>query len=358
MNIYNYLEYYGEFSFNDKPFNEVDNVIFSLLSYINLNYIVSTNKKNKITIKEVATRYFSHHSKKTDKYNILATKDAVNLLDKLQDVPRFKDVLVYNYKYIGNESSQFSAITFEIKKNLCYIAFEGTDQLISGWKEDCKMAYEFPVEAHTYAIDYINHNFLFTTKKLIIGGHSKGGNLALVASMYCNNFIKRRILIVYSNDGQGLRKAQIESKEYKSIEDRFIHIIPQNSIVGLLLRHTNKNEVIYSNRLGLMAHMANTWEIEYDHFKREKLSKFSEILDTGVITWLDKYDDEKREKFVNSVFIILEENNIQSLIQLKQNINLIFKILKSSKNMDPIVIEMLNDFFKVLKDLNKEYKWF
>ena len=56
--------------------------------------------------------------------------------------------------------------------------------------------------------------------------------------------------------------------------------------------------------------------------------------------------------------IILEENNIQSLIQLKQNINLIFKILKSSKNMDPIVIEMLNDFFKVLKDLNKEYKWF
>ena len=357
MNIYNYLEYYGEFSFKDKPFNEIDNVIFSLLSYINFNYIVSTNKKNKITLEEVANRYFSHHNKKTDKYNILAVRDAVKLLDKIQKVPRFKDVLVYNYEYIGNESSQFSAMTFEIKKDLCYIAFEGTDQLISGWKEDCKMAYEFPVEAHKYAINYINHNFFFNTRKLILGGHSKGGNLALVAGMYANSLIKRRIVNIYSNDGQGLRKAQIESNEYKSIEDRFIHIIPQNSVVGLLLRHTNKNEIVYSNKLGLLAHMASSWEVEFDHFKREKLSKVSEMLDTGIITWLDKYDDEKREKFVNSVFIILEENNIESLIQLKQNINLVFKIIKSSKNMDPIVKEMLNDLIIVFKDLIKENNW-
>lgn len=358
MNIYNYLEYYGEFSFKDKPFNEIDNVIFSLLSYLNLNYIVSTNRKNKLTIKEVANRYFSHHTKKTDKLNILAVRDAVNLLDKLKDTKRFKDVLVYNYQYIGNESSQFSAMTFEIKNDLCYIAFEGTDQLISGWKEDCKMAYKFPVEAHKYAIDYINKHFFFNMKKLIIGGHSKGGNLALVASMYANSFIKRKIINIYSNDGQGLRKAQIESNEYKSIEDRFIHIIPQYSIVGLLLRHTDKNEIVYSNKLGFLAHMANTWEVEYDHFKRENLSKTSEILDKSIITWLDKYDDEKREKFVNSLFIILEENNIESLVQLKQNIKLIFKILKASKDMDPIVLEMLNDFIEVLKNLNKEYKWF
>ena len=199
---------------------------------------------------------------------------------------------------------------------------------------------------------------LFSNKKIIIGGHSKGGNLALVAAMHCNSFVKRKIINVYSNDGQGLRKAQIESKEYKSIENRFIHIIPQNSIVGLLLRHTDKNTIVYSNRKGFMAHMANTWEVENDHFKKTDLSKFSDILDKGIIKWLDKYDDEKREKFVDSIFVILEENNITSLIQLKQNINLIFKILKSSLSMDPIVSEMLNDFLIVMKDINKEYKWF
>ena len=54
-------------------------------------------------------------------------------------------------------------MTFNITKNLSYIAFEGTDQLISGWKEDLKMAYKFPVLAHEYAINYINDNFNFST---------------------------------------------------------------------------------------------------------------------------------------------------------------------------------------------------
>ena len=358
MNIFDYVDYYKDYTFIDKGFNEVDNVVFSCLSYLNFTNIVSTNASNKMTIKEVSDIYFSSNNKNLDKKNIVAIREALKLFKIVKDTIRYKDILVYNYRYIGNESSQFSGITFEIKKDLCYVAFEGTDQLISGWKEDCKMAYEFPVEAHKYAIKYLNHYFTFSNKKLIVGGHSKGGNLALVSSMYCNFLVKRKILNIYSNDGQGLRKSQIESSKYGSIQDRFIHILPQFSIVGLLLRHDQNYTVIHSTVPGLLAHCTSYWKIEEDHFVRDKLSPFSEILDKGIITWLDKYDDEKRKKFIDCVFKILEDNNIQSLLQLKKEIKLLFKVVREAKNIDPIVSEMLKDLIKVMTDTNKEFTWF
>ncbi len=357
MNIFDYVEHNGNYTFEEKNFNEIDNVIFSVLSYVNYNYVISINKKNKMTLSEAADIYFKIRNKNNDKKNILAIRQGIKLLNKVKDKPRFKDILIYSYKYIGNEESQFSAITFEINKRLCYVAFEGTDQLVSGWKEDCKMAYDFPVEAHRHAIKYLNNNFSFSNKRIIVGGHSKGGNLALVAAMYCNFLVRRKIINIYSNDGQGLRKAQIESSNYDKIKNIYIHIIPQNSIVGLLLRHTNDYVVIKSNSVGFLAHDAVTWQIENDTFKRDNLSKFSLVFEKGFTKWLDKYDDEKRKKFVNSVFKVLEENDIKSFVQLKMQISLIFKILKSSRDIDPIVKEMVVDLFNVLTDTNKEYKW-
>lgn len=354
MNIFDYVDKYKDYTFLDKGFNEVDNVIFSTLAYVDYNFIVSTNKLNKITLQEASEKCISMYSKKK---TIMATREAMKLLKKVKDTKRFKDILMYSYRYIGNEESQFSAITFEISKDLCYVAFEGTDQLISGWKEDCKMAYQFPVDAHRYAIKYLNHNFLFSTKKIIVGGHSKGGNLALVSSMYCNYFVNKKIVNVYSNDGQGLRKAQIDSKKYENIKGRLIHIIPQYSIVGLLLRHDDNYTVIHATKKGLVAHCTSFWKVSDDAFVRDKLSKFSKILDEGGAKWLNEYDDEKRELFVNSVFSVLEENNVKSIVQLKNELKLVFSVLKSSKKLDPIVKEMLKDLIKIINSTNKEYLW-
>ncbi len=355
MNIFEYVDKYKDYTFDEKEFNEVDNVIFSTLSYVDYSFIVPFNKRNKITLKDAANKYLSSHFK--SKLNIIAVKEALKLLKKVKDAKRYENILLYSYKYIGNEESQFSAITFEINRNLCYVAFEGTDQLISGWKEDCKMAYMFPVEAHKKAIKYLNHNFLFSNKKIIVGGHSKGGNLALVSAMYCNYFVNNKIIKVYSNDGQGLRKSQIESKNYLKIKDRLISIIPQYSIVGLLLRHDTNYTVIHSVKMGAIAHCTSYWKVDNDHFVRDKLSKFSKVLDEGIIKWLDKYNDEMREKFVNSVFRTLEENNIKSITQIKQDKKLIFKILKSTKYMDPIVSDMMKDLFMIINKTNREYLW-
>lgn len=358
MNTLDYIRRYGKVTFEQKEFTEIDNIIFCLLSYVNYNGIVSTNIKNKMTIKQVRDFYYKMYDLNNINKEMLSVRNGIKILDMISRTRRYKDLLVYNYTYIGDASQQFSAITFEINPKLVYVAFEGTDHLISGWEEDFKMTYLFPVNAHNDAIKYLNRNFSFRNCNIIVGGHSKGGNLALVSSMYCNFFIHRKILKVYNNDGPGLRQEQLESKHYNHIQDKLIHIIPNYSIVGLFLKHNDNYKVIKSNRKGLFAHDAMTWQIDDDKFLLANLSKFSRVLDKGFLIWLDKYDDSKKKEFVDCIFEIFKKNNINSVIEIMESNKLILTLLKETINMDPIVKEMLKDLITILRQCNKEEETF
>lgn len=356
MNVINYLKYYGKYTFEERPFNEIDNVIFSVLAYTNFSNIVSDNNKVKIRLEDAALDFLSMNGHIiTD--DIVAIRESLNLLLVAKETKRYKDILLYNYKYISSPDSQFSCLTFEISKKLVYIAFEGTDKLISGWLEDAKMSYEYPVTAHTYAIKYLNKYFRFNRKKIILGGHSKGGNLALVAALGCKKGIYKKIINVFSNDGQGLRKEETETKRYKDIERKYIHICPYNSIVGLLLRHNLYYISVDSDKKPGSSHSALSWQVDYDHFQTREVSKFSKILDEGMTRWLDKYDYDQRRRFVNSIGKLMSDNGIVTLVDFKNNKRLIIDVLKSTKNMDPIVKEMSFDLIKIIGRLNIEYRF-
>ena len=355
MNIFDYVKYFGDYTFKDRPFNEVDNIIFSCLAYADFNGVVKESRE-KIRIEDAYERF--KKTFKTRKKEMLAVKVATQLFKELYNTKRFKDVELANYSYVGNDESQFSAITFMMDKKNYYVAFEGTDSLTSGWEEDCVMAYHFPVEAQVLAKKYLDKFFTMKNCNLIVGGHSKGGNLALVSSMYANYFVKKKIKKIYSNDGQGLRKAQIESKFYSKIEDRFVHIIPNYAIVGLFLRHNNDYVVVKSNKKGFMAHDLATWQVSYDHLEKDKLSRSSLVFDEGFSKWLDKYDDEKRKLFVKEFFNILKENGIKDIMEIKIKKELIINIVKQSKELNPLVREMAIELFKVLGKTNFEYPLF
>ncbi len=354
MNVLDYVRRYSNTGFEKKGFTELDNIVFSLLSYVYYDGIVSTNGRNKMTLKQVRDFFFKMHPTSEIKRNLLATRNAIKLLDEVSKTKRYKNILMYNYVSISDKSQQFCAITFEINSKLIYVSFEGTNHLISGWEEDCMMAYMFPVGAQRNAIRYLNRNFSFKNYNIIVGGHSKGGNLALVSSMYCNFFVRSKIIKIYNNDGPGLRQEQIESKNYKNIKDRLVHIVPNYTMVGLLLRHSNNYLVVKSNRLGLFAHDALSWQIDDDMFIPAKLSKFSRVLDEGFLKWLDKYDDKKRKEFVDYVFEIFEKNNISSLIEIVEDNRLILTLLKETKNIHSVVKEMLKDLIVILRQCNKE----
>ena len=354
MNLFEYGKKYN-YTFEEKEFNEVDNLVFAVLAYVDYNNVLGSTKE---TLLEVTNKFNKLHTRKDYKYDMSAVKDAIKLLNIVKDNKRYKDVLMYNNVYIGNEEEQFSAITFDINNKVSYVAFEGTDKLISGWFEDAAMCYKFPVPSQKSAIKYLNKYFTFSNRKLIVGGHSKGGNLALVASMYANMFVRNRIIKIYSNDGQGLKKSEIESKRYKDIYSRYSHIIPYNSLVGILLRHEDFSESISvdSTRPIVFSHAAASWVIKDDHFVRRSISIRSEKIDKIISNWLDKYDYSTRKYFVEDVFNVLKKNNITEISQFKENYINIIRLLKYSNSISDKSKEMLNDLKGITIEINKDIK--
>ena len=62
-------------------------------------------------------------------------------------------------------------------------------------------------------------------KKIYVGGHSKGGNLAMASVMKIRDAVYDRIVLVYNNDGPGFLKNEFGSDENKRLYKKLYNII-------------------------------------------------------------------------------------------------------------------------------------
>ena len=334
-NVYNYLKQYGIYSFNYKKFNDIDNLVFSSLIYLDLT---NMDINGKYTLKEIGS-YYLNNKDKLNKYELL--------LKELINTKRYQNIILSDYVYKRDKNIQFGAVTFKISKKLIYISFEGTDKHISSFKEDANLACFYPVPSQVEAINYVNKHVTLFGPSVIIGGHSKGGNLALVSGMYIKKYKQFKIKKIYSNDGPGLRKCEFESVEYQNIKDKYIHIVPNDSIVGMMLR-SDRYYVIKSNKKGIKAHSMINWCIEDDNLVSDKLSNMSKKLSNNLLNWLDHHNDDERKKIVDRVFKILEEElNDNDKNKIKKVIDIILKI----KNIDDDTKILIKDLLINIIDI-------
>jgi len=356
--IKNYLEEYGNYTFLEKDFNEVDAAILSMLSYINFSNIVSNTREDMISLEEASDIFYSKYSKKDIENNMVSVRSISYLLKYLANTNRFKDLLLFNYEYKVTFDMQFGAICILLPDKHVFVSYEGTDNYVSGWMEDCMLTYMFPTKAQIEAVDYINNVSGLFGPKIYVGGHSKGGNLALVAAMYAKWSVRKKIECIYNNDGPGLRKNEFNSREYRRISSKLKIFVPNSTVVGMLLNHDNNYIVVDSVNKGLMQHDAISWVVEEDHFKRCEISEFSKRVEKAIINWLDTMDDKKREKFTKSLFSILKKAEIEDLNEFrKTKLNSVIKILKETKNLDKETRNMLLGCFKdLLGEISSEKK--
>lgn len=347
--IDNYLKEYGKYTFLEEEFNEVDASILSLISYVNFSDIVPGIKKGKILLKDASKIYFQRNTKKEIDHNILPVRSVIYLLEKLAVTKRYQNLYLYNYCYEVTFDMQFGAMCIMLPNKNVYVSFEGTDNYVSGWKEDFMFSYTFPTNAQKEAVRYLNQVVGLFSPKIYVGGHSKGGNLALVSSMFCKSIARHKIKKVFNHDGPGLRTKEFESREYKRISSKLVTYVPKACLVGMLLNHSDNYIVVDSKNKNIMQHDATSWVVEGKKFKRTELSDFSKKIETGVLNWLDRYDDRKREEIVNSFFTVLKKAEISDLNQFKQSkITSIIKILKETKNLDKDTRDLLMNCFKDL----------
>ena len=343
MDIFKYIDDYGIYSFEEKEFNEIDATIFTYLSYATLEKVFK--EKRKITIQDAARIHLGY--KKGKDNNIIAVKGGNNLLYYMRDTKRYKDCILYNYDYIGNKDTQFGVVSIEYQKNKVYVSFEGTDQLFSGWIEDFMLSYRFPTMSHQLAINYINKKFLFQRKEIILGGHSKGGNLALIAGMYAKRYVKKKIKAIYGMDSPGLLEEQLKSEEYQSIKDIYTHIIPNHSMIGILL-NSEKDIVIKSKKKGILSHDIYNWQIEGNRFIREELSQLSKEIRIETNKWVKKYRKEDKYEFVSNLNEIILKSEVNDFLEIKAQHKKILKIINESKNMTEQTKLMLKDLISIM----------
>lgn len=345
-NINSYVEHYKNFNFDEVLLNEVDALIFTQLAYINFNFTLPKQQKFAISLANLH-EYYGNNSDSP------LMKSAINLLNSIKDTKRFKDIKAYNYEKIVNDDMQFSALTFSLPdKNKIFIAFEGTDTSIVGWKEDLQMVYQFPVPAQTKAIEYINRISNFTFNQIYLGGHSKGGNLAMTAAMYAKSLIKRKIVTVYNFDGQGFLETQYRSKEYQEMSNKLKMFVPSDAVVGLLLHHNEDFNVIKSSRKGIIQHDASTWEVFGGMLVRDQLSSKSKKLELDIQNLIDEMTLIERHNFVFNIFSVFDKVGIKDTTQIKlTKLNQVIQLIKELTNIDKKTKDKLLEFIKIMSKI-------
>ena len=350
-NIFDYIEWRGDLTFNQSPFNEIDNLILSRVSYFPFDYILENNEI--LTIEDAYARF-----KKLNLENVrILMKEDIDLFPALARSKRFSGLFLKNYtnKRDLQEEKQFSAITILLPDGTTYVAYRGTDNTLVGWKEDFNMSFMQSVPAQKDAKDYLNNVAGQITGKLRVGGHSKGGNLAIYASAFCNAEIQERIIEVYNNDGPGFFDEIIETESYQNILKKIHTYIPQSSIIGRLLSHEEAYTVVKSTSVGIYQHDLYSWQLMGAKFiEVEEVTKESEFIDRTLKTWLKTVDAEQREKFWVALFEILSSTNAETLSQISENWFVNSKIIfETYRNLDDESREIINKTLRSLFSIMK-----
>lgn len=318
-NIHDYLRWRGDLTVAQTPFNEVDALILAKLVYIPFEMIELRRGSAPVTVGEAAAALLA----RSDLAQRVHFEDDIDLLRELASSARFCDMRLSNYiDRIDEESqTQFAAITVQIADRLRYISYRGTDATLVGWKENFNMTFTFPVPAQKSALDYLEQTAAAEKGHFILGGHSKGGNLAMYAAAMAKPAVQCRINTVYNFDGPGFDEKMLDTPGYERVCDRMRTFVPQSSIVGLLLAHEEQYTIVKSaEKTGVMQHDISSWEVERDHLVYlDQVTNASKFIDRTLKGWAADVDVERREKFFDALYEIISKTNARTLHDLDDN---------------------------------------
>ena len=342
--IKEYLSYFKDVTFEESPFNDVDNVILSSLIYLDLRKVAT----KPMTLHQLGKKFYNQVDMKEVKKGLIVARRTADNFEYIFNGDRYKNIIVSDYENILDDEKQFAAIKFT-HDTFTYIAYEGTDESLIGWIEDFQMTYQFPIPSQTMAIKYINKTVKFKDKNVYVGGHSKGGNLAITASMYARPFIRRRIKKVFNNDGPGFLEEQLNSHAYKAILPKIVTYIPEESIIGVMFGNLSETKVIKSNGRGIFQHNLNNWNCYGPLLIKGTLNENSKMLKKRIDQWLKKHDKEKREQMVKTLFDIFNQSGITSLKQIRQfKLSSIVRLIRTSQTIDKDSKELIIDAIKTI----------
>lgn len=348
-NIFEYLDWRGDLTLTQVPLCDVDLLVLCRMAYVPFDGIITAVMTPQLTVGETTTRILAVAERSGDE-RFFHLKEDETLLRLLTESERFSSWRLGGFVNIFDKDrrEQFCAITAFLPNGDAVAAFRGTDGTVIGWKEDFDLAVSAAVPAQLDAVRYIDALAAAASGGLYLGGHSKGGNLAVYAAAFCMRETRARIRSVRNFDGPGFQQEMVASGAFRSVADRTLTILPISSVVGMLLEHSEDYTIIDSKSMGILQHNPYFWQVERGGFVTvDSRTNSSMFVDDTLKQWIAGMSRGERERLIEGIFEVVNATDSHTLRDLRSGRSLM-TILKAVKGIDEPTRAILSDAMHVL----------
>ncbi len=355
-NILDYVRWRGDLPISQVPLCEVDALIMSYLSYMRLDGLVDGRFDSKgVPLADAARQLLEKPEKERSSMNYDTKSDAL-LLEEIAGSQRFGTMRLTCYvnRLNEEEEKQFSAVTYLLENGTMFLAYRGTDGTVVGWKEDFNMSFAGQVPAQRDAVEYAERAAEKLKRPMIIGGHSKGGNLAAYAGVFINPEAKKRVLAVYNFDGPGFNEETMALPGFSGNETKVRTFVPQSSVVGILLWHREPFTVVKSDSVSVFQHNVYSWQLMAGKLitLSERTSN-SHFADETIKRWLESLQPERRRQVIDGIYAVLSASDGTRVSDLF-DVRSIMAIIRAAGAMDEETRSAVAEAFKLLGASLKE----
>ena len=346
-NLITYVQQYEAQTFQEKLVTDIDILVLTEIAYLPFDEIVSSSFEEKaaISLNQLGKEFEIIKEKEHENNPFMITKERIQLLDVVSKSQRYKEIKVFGFMNdIDDElTKQFAAVCYQWEEESRWIIFRGTDESLTGWKEDFMMTYSDLIPAQIDAIEYLRKQAELFSGSLNISGHSKGGNLSLYASAMQEEGIQNRIQQIYCWDAPGVHRSILGTEGYQRVVSKAKRYIPQDSIVGLMLESQVPYHIIESQGSGISQHSALMWNIEEDHFvELTELTKNSQLTDQTFKQWTEVVSEEDLKLFFDTFFDLIFEMGVETVNDVYYNFRMYMqKFFEKAYRMNPEKREVL-----------------
>jgi len=352
-NLFDYLDWRGDLGFGSVPLCTVDALAFAVISYVpTVGVVPASPREEPVRFADAVKAYFEKTGNSEDtnqNHKFLAAAARTTRFGPLR-------VLAAAQELSRENGIQFSAYTLLLPGQNLFVCFEGTDDSLIGWQEDLRMSYECPVPAQLRAVEYLREvAAAHPLRRIFVGGHSKGGNLAMYSAVKCGPEVRHRIRRVFNFDGPGFCDDTLSSPAYAELRARIESYLPESSIVGVLMEHDTNYRVIQSSAKGLAQHEPLTWQLlGTDFLYATERTAFGKRTEAIIDHFHTHFSPERKRLFTKALFTVLEATEQQTVSGIANNkLKSLKNVLRSFSDFDPEVRELLSETITALAEANR-----
>ena len=351
--ILEFVKWRGDICLNCVKFIEIDALVLNMVHF--LDFHKEMEKQPTYDLSDFIDNHFLDKDFEKINLGLVIPNEVISLAQEVSKSHRYQDLKVVDYVNVIDYhlAEQFSAMTYVLPNKRIYISFRGTDVTLVGWGEDINMIASFPIPAQVDACEYLNKRAEeFPDYKIINGGHSKGANLAVYSSIYCNDVYKERIKMIYAFDGPGFDMDKIDHDRFSLIKDKVLRVVPTCSIVGRMFELDVEPYITKSHERGLNQHDPFSWYIEKNQFlKRSHFTKDSDNIKRQLDRLLKSLNEEEKMHFaedINRYIYTLEQNHHLEFVHPKR----LFSLFTNKHKMKHKNIHLLLKLYLIMSKNN------